>query len=190
MLRPRVRRGEGRVFRLRVELLGVVPPVWRLLEISGRASLDELNAAIEAMFVPATEAYSFEVDGLTFIDANGDPPPGRSTDEVSLDALALHVGSRLTHAADGPSEPWRYAITVEEITPRLVGQRLPACIAGARAAPPDFVESTTEFARLLEVVHTGSTRDDQWNDEFDPDFVDLVTTNAALARVPRHRPDA
>ena len=193
MPRQRIRFGDGRVYRLRVELADVTPAVWRRLEVSGRASLRELHEAVECAFIRAAHAYEFEVDGVRYVDAADDPPPGRSADNASLDSLRLHIGSRFTHDVEGPATPWRYVITVEEIGPRLVGQRVPLCIAARGGAPPEHVESVADFTEFLaawrDPDHPRSAEVRQWHpDAFDPDYTDLAAINAALARVPKHRP--
>ena len=155
-MRPRVRRGAGQVFQLRVELQRVVPTRWRRLEIAGRASLRELDEVIEAAFLPGTGGYRFVVDGVVYDDEGNDPPPGRGADDVSVDTLALHVGARFMLSLDGLTEPWEYILTVEGVTPRLVGQRVPLCTDGAGALP-DWADGPSDIARLLHLSHDGTS---------------------------------
>ncbi len=190
-MKSRIRRGGGRVYGLRAELRGVAPTIWRRLDLSGHASLRELATVIECAFIAGIGGYRFLLDGVHYLDAGDEPPSGRCADDVSLDALALHVGARLVLTVDGLSDPWEYVLTVEEVAPRLVGQRLPVCGAGAGGLP-EFADGPSVVTRLL----------DSWRDPvsaalegamppppgFDPDYVDLVAINAALGRVPRHRP--
>lgn len=196
MTRSRIRFGEGRVFQLRVELDGISPPVWRRIMVSGRASLHELHGVIQRAMGPGVDGgYRFEVDGVRYIDPADEPAPGRAASTVSLESLALHGGARFVHMAEHHAEPWRHLVTLEQTAPRLVGQRLPACIAGGRAAPPDDCAGPRAYRELLAALadpldpHAAELR--SWLPEhFDPDYADVTSINASLARVPKHRPAA
>jgi hypothetical protein len=194
--RSRIRFGDGRVFQLRLELDGVTPTVWRRLMVSARASLHELHGVIErAMGRDPDASYRFDVDGVRYIDPADGPPTGREADAASLESLALHPGARFVHVVENLGEPWRHVLTVEQEAPRLVGQRLPTCVAGARAAPPDDCGGPREYRELLAAL--GDPLDPRaaelrsWlPDHFDPEYADVTSINAALAKVPKHRPAA
>ena len=107
--------------------------------------------------------------------------------------LELHPGAVLLHVAEHHGEPWRDRVTLELVTPRLVGQRLPVCIAGARAAPPDDCESPSQFQAMLAAIayplDPASADLCAWlPDGFDLAYVDLAALNAGLSKIPRHRP--
>jgi hypothetical protein len=196
MSRPRIRFGEGRVFQLRVELDEVAPLVWRRLLVSGRASLHELHDVIErAMGGDTDDGYTIRVDGIAYHPIADEPPRGRECEATSLDDLGLHIGARFEHLAEAHGDPWHHVVTVEQVTLRLVGQRLPACIAGGRAAPPDDCTGPRAYRELLAALadpldpRTADVR--SWlPDHFDPEYVDVTAINAALARIPKHRPAA
>jgi hypothetical protein len=194
--RSRIRLGEGRVLQLRVELEGIAPVVWRRLEVSGRASLHELHGVIQRALGPdADGGYHFDIDGVRFVDPADDTLPGREADNVSLESLALHTGARFTHVAEHHGEPWRHVVTLEKVSPRLVGQRLPVCIAGGRAAPPDECSGPDSYRELLsalrEPLDPRAAELRSWlPDQFDPEYVNVTTINARLAKVPKHRPAA
>ncbi|MGH7582049.1 MAG: plasmid pRiA4b ORF-3 family protein [Gemmatimonadales bacterium] len=194
--RPRIRFGEGRVFQLRIELKGIDPPIWRRVLVSARASLHELHDVIERALGPdGTRGYTFEVDGVGFTDPNGDTALGAQAAGTSLDSLGLHVGARFTHRAENHGDPWTHVLTIEQVVPRFVGQRLPSCVAGRRAAPPDEVSGPAAYRELLAAfsrpLDARSAELRSWLPEhFDPEYADLTTINAALARIPKHRPAA
>lgn len=194
--RIRVRFGDGDVHQLRIELEELVPVVWRRVVVSGRASLHELHEVIQRAFGrEEATGYRFTVDGVEYRDPEDEPAPGREADAAALEDLALHPGARFLHQAEGLGDPWGHVITVEQVTPRLVGQRLPVCLAGGRAAPPDDCDDAPSYARLLQALadplHPRAAELRDWlPEDFDPDYVDLVTINAALGRLPKHRPAA
>lgn len=196
MTRARIRFGEGPVFQLRLELEGITPAVWRRILVSARASLMELHEVIErAIGAGADAGYHFDVDGIRYGDPLDEPVLGRRTDTVALESLGLHLGARFHHIAEHHGEPWRHAVTLERSAARLVGQRLPSCITGCRAAPPPECAGPGAFRELLaQIADPLDPRAAEWRnwlpEHFDPDYADVTAINAALARIPKHRPAA
>ena len=194
--RPRVRLGSGDVFRLRIELDGIVPVVWRRIAVSSRASLHEVHGAIQgALQRDAMVGYHFEVDGVRYVDPTDDLGPGCDAETTALDMLDLHEGARFVHVVDDYHEPWRQVVTLEQLTPRLVGERLPVCLAGRRASPPEDCRGPRDYRDMLAALdepHDPRAADLRtWlPEDFDPEFVDLVRINAALGKIPKHRPAA
>jgi hypothetical protein len=194
--RPRIRHGDGNVVQLRIELEEVHLRVWRRLLVSARASLLELHGVIQrTLGRDGFEAHAFEYDGIRYLDPDAGIENAPATDATSLRSLALNAGVRLVHEVETGSEPWRHVVTVEKITPRLVGQRLPACVDGGGAAPPDDCDGPSHYRDLLALL---DRPDDPWDHElrewlpadFDPRWVDFIAINARLARLPKHRPAA
>lgn len=194
--RPRIRLGSGDVYQLRIELEGISPPVWRRIAVSGRASLHEVHGVIQvAMQRDGTAPYRFEVDGVGYLDPADDPEHGRDAEATALEMLGVREGARWLHVVDDHAEPWCHVVTVERVAPRLVGERLPACVAGRRAPPPEDCRGPRDYRDMLAALH--EPHDPRaadlrtWlPDDFDPEFVDLTTINAALGKVPKHRPAA
>lgn len=190
--RPRIRRGEGGVIQVRLELADVRPTIWRRLLVSTRASLLELHGIIQrALGQEEASQHAFEVDGVRYADP--DECTDCTTETTALNTLALHPGTRITHEVETEGEPWRHVITVEQFTPRLVGQRLPVCLAGEGAAPPDAIEGPGRYQDLLAALDApldprAAELRDWLPQDFDPDYVDLTAINAQLARLPKHRP--
>lgn len=194
--RPRIRHGEGDVAILRAELAGVTPRIWRRLAISTRASLLELHAVIQGAFgqAPAAE-HEFERDGVRYLDPDGADHPSHATDHTALSALGLSPGSRFTHAAATLNDPWRHVLTVEQVTPRLVGQRVPLCLEAFGAPPPDDCDGPTRYRELLAALDAPldprAAELREWLPaDFDPRYANLNAINAQLARLPKHRPAA
>ncbi|HEX3927814.1 MAG TPA: plasmid pRiA4b ORF-3 family protein [Gemmatimonadales bacterium] len=193
--RTRVRSGSGDVYQLRVELEGITPMVWRRVAVSARATLHELHDILQCLLDrddAIADGYAFEVDGLRYADRDSDPAPGHATEMVALESLALHEGSRTLHVAEHHAETWRDTVTLEQMHPRFVGQRLPICLGGGRAAPPPDCDGPRDYASLLdaltEPLDARAAERRSWLPEhFDPEYFNLVALNAALGRIPPHR---
>ncbi len=194
--RPRVRFGSGDVYQLRIELDGILPVIWRRLTVSGRASLHELHGVIQAaMRRDESAAYHFEVDGVRYLDPADGPGRGHDTEATAMAMLGVREGARFLYVVDDHHESWHHVVTVERVTPRLVGERLPACVAGRRAPPPEDCRGPRDYRDMLAALgephdaHAADLR--TWlPDDFDPEFVDLVRINSLLSKVPKRRPAA
>jgi hypothetical protein len=176
---------------LRAELDGVAPAVWRRLLVSGRASLLELHAVVQAAFGQAAWAiHAFTIDGVTWHDPDAGEAGGETTAAAILETLDLAPGTRIVHETEQGTATWRHVLTVEERQPRYVGQRLPACLAAGGASPPEGIDSPERYRAMraaLAAPHgAGDAELREWLPAgFDADFVDLVAINAALADVPK-----
>jgi Plasmid pRiA4b ORF-3-like protein len=203
--RPRVRHDDGNVYQLRVELQGIAPPIWRRVQVSARASLQELHEVIERTMgrdAPVggsgpgagVVGYRFDIDGVAYVDEVEDLPSAVAVDSTSLEALKLHRGARFRHIAEHHGESWRHVVTLEDIGPRLVGSKLPRCVAGGRAAPPETTSGARDYAELLRMLADpldprSADRRSWLPAQFDPEYFNLAAINAALRRVEKRRPD-
>lgn len=194
--RPRVRFGSGDVYQLRLEVDGILPVIWRRILVSGRASLHELHGVIQAtMRRDDSAAYCFEVDGVRYLDPADGPGRGHDAEATALEMLGVREGARFLYVVDDHDEPWYHVVSVERVTPRLVGERLPACVAGRRASPPEDCHGPRDYRDMLVALnepHDARAADLRtWlPDDFDPEFVDLVRINALLSKIPKRRPAA
>lgn len=194
--RPRIRHGEGHIAVLRIEVLDVTQPIWRRLLVSMRASLLELHGIIQhSLGQFAAEEHHFELDGVRYVDPGAAERHRRATDETAIASLALGPGSRMVHLAATESEPWRHVVSVEQVGPRLVGQRVPLCLDGSGAPPPDDCDGPRRYTELLQALASPldprAAELREWlPEEFDPRYVDLNAVNAQLSRLPKHRPAA
>jgi hypothetical protein len=177
-------------------MLDVGQPIWRRLLVSMRASLLELHGIIQhSLGQFAADEHHFELDGVRYVDPGAAGRHRRATDQTAIASLGLDPGARLLHLAATESDPWRHVVSVEQIGPRLVGQRVPICLAGGGAPPPEDCDGPRRYTTLLAAL---AAPFDPWAAElrewlpaeFDPRYVDLNAVNAQLSRLPKHRPAA
>jgi hypothetical protein len=193
LARPRIRHGDGSVVHLRVRLAGVTMSVWRRLEVSSRATLQELHAILQRSFGQLdAAAHQFRVDGVDYHAPEPGLASNHATDQTDLRALSLQRGDRFTHTAETSADPWQHDIVVENRTTRLIRQRLPWCTEGGGASPPEDCDGPLRYNELLAAFHApldASTAElREWLPaEFEPEFVDLTAINAELGRLPKQR---
>ncbi len=191
--RPKLRHGDGAVVQVRADLDGLDLFVSRRLLVSTRALLLELHVILQRAFGQHESAeHHFDVDGVVYVDPEGSEDATHATDRNDLRSLGLHAGLTLLHEAATDSSAWHHTVTVEQLSPRLTGQRLPWCIEGEGASPPEDSDGPERYGEMLAALDSPldprAAELRQWlPEQFDPTFCDVPAINAALARVPRLR---
>lgn len=144
--RRRPRRADVVSYRVRVDLNGTKPPLWRRLELASDLFLDQVHEVMQAAFGwtdshlhqfgsgpghygPATEHYlcPFQVE-------EGDP--GVPEEDVRLDEVLAEPGDKLFYDYDF-GDGWQHTIRLEAVLPRVTSAPRAACIAGRRDGPPE-----------------------------------------------------
>jgi len=144
----------GSVYRLKITLLNTKPPIWRRVLVQGTATLGDLHEIIQAAFGWwDTHLHVFEVGP----DMYGMPdpewamgPPTSDERGTRLDAIA-EAGTSFRYTYDF-GDDWEHRIMVEEVAPASPGIRVPSCIGGRRACPPEDCGGPWGYRRLLEVL--------------------------------------
>jgi hypothetical protein len=144
--RRRERRPDVVTYRVRVDLDGTEPPLWRRLDLASDMLLDEVHGVLQA-------AFGWTDSHLHEFSANGDPSDPRAErylspvdvaegedgvpeHEVRLDELLADAGDELFYVYDF-GDDWRHTVRLEEVLPRDDGAPRAACTAGQRPAPAE-----------------------------------------------------
>lgn len=124
-----------RIYRLRIDLKGAKPPIWRRVEVPGDLTLAGLHEVIQTVFEwEGCHLHVFETARGEFGD--GDVALGHRHDgEVTVDQ-ALQGATRIGYVYDY-GDYWQHVIRVESVKEPEPGTVYPRCIGGRRAAPPE-----------------------------------------------------
>lgn len=175
-------------WKIRVELKSVRPPIWRRLLVSDRTTLGHLHRLIQDAFGwEDRHLHEFEVAGVRYGDPANDEFGDRDVhdeQDVRLNKLSLHPGDRFGYVYDF-GDNWQHAIFVEEIVPAESSGKVPMCLGGARACPPEDVGGIGGYARFLAAIadeahpeHRSSLR---WiGGSFDPERFEPADANRRL----------
>lgn len=144
--RRRPRRADVVSYRVRVDLNGAKPPLWRRLELACDLYLDQVHEIMQVAFGwtdshlhqfgsgpahydPATEHYlcPFQV---------GEGDPGVPEEDVRLDEVLAEPGDKLFYDYDF-GDGWQHTIRLEATLPRPSSAPRAVCIAGRRDGPPE-----------------------------------------------------
>lgn len=178
---------------LRIELKEVAPLVWRRVLVPDQWTLASLHHYVQwVMGWTDSHAHEFEVGaGLVAPDwwireAGSAEEASRYRDErrVSVAAVVSELGLRgeFEYRYD-MGDGWEHRIVIESPPTSTVGDsRLPICLAGENACPPEDVGGPHGYALFLEIL--SDRRHEQHGDMmrwiggvFDPKGFDLNRIN-------------
>jgi hypothetical protein len=178
-----------KAWQIRVDLTGIRTPVWRRILVPDHIHLLALHELIQAAFGwQDYHLHEFEIHGARY----GDPETDEFGEfdliderETELRELGLTEGDRFTYEYDF-GDSWRHTILLEKILTVEKRARLPRCLGGQRACPPEDVGGTSGYAEFLEALtdpgHPKQRRYLEWvGGVFDPEAFDLKAANARIA---------
>ena len=201
--RRRPRRPHGVTYRVRVDLKGTKPPLWRRLELSSDLFLDEVHQVIQEafgwtdshlhQFGSGPDPYSAETELYLCPFQLEDGETGVAEEEVRLDEVLVDPGDKLFYAYDF-GDDWQHVIKLEIVTARQDPLQRAICTGGRRDGPaedcggaysyelitaatdpanPDHADAVADFAQIF-------------GDDIDPGAIgttrfDLDQINEALA---------
>ena len=185
-------------FRVRLDLHGAKPKVWRRLELSGDLSLPRLHDVIQAaMGWYDSHLHRFRTGSdhrsphfITHFDLD-EGEDGTLEDDVRLDQLVAEKGDELWYEYDF-GDGWDHRLVVEEV---LEEPPTASCCTGGRmACPPEdcggiggyeelaaWVRRGYDDAQLPGVFDDAAHAQDWLPVDWHPDHFDVEEANAALA---------
>ncbi|MDN5859846.1 MAG: plasmid pRiA4b ORF-3 family protein, partial [Pseudonocardia sp.] len=142
----RPRRRDVATLRVRVDLQGAKPPLWRRLELASDMLLSELHPVLQVAFgwtdshlhrfSSGTSIYDRSVEAYLMPYEVEEGEAGVPEAEVRLDELLVDVGDRLTYGYDF-GDDWMHAVRLEAVLPRGASAPRAVCTAGRRPGPAE-----------------------------------------------------
>ena len=184
-----------RIARIRIELKGVDPAIWRRVEIPLTASLKGLHDVIQAVMpFEHYHLFRFEVGGKRY--GISDPQWDHVRD--TLDAKNIRVGTLVERGARAFSytydfgDDWRHSVTIEDVATANPKLEYPRFIDGSRRGPPEDVGGIPGFEEFLDAMadprHPEHQRLTQWyGSSFDPDDLNLPVINDRIGKLAKRR---
>jgi len=169
------------IARVRIELEGTDPLVWRELDLPLSTTLAALHDIIQiVMGWWDYHLYEFVIGDRVY----GVPSPDDEIYERKVyQARALRLGTVLERGVRtflyvyDFGDNWQHRITVGEVRQGDADVEYPRFIAGARRAPPEDVGSISGFEEFLEAMADPEHEEHEWMLEwygkpFDPEDID------------------
>lgn len=142
----RERRPDVVTCRVRVDLSGTKPPLWRRLELASDLFLDELHDVLQVAFGwldghlhrfgSGPDYYARETEYYLCPWEVEDGDEGIPEQEVRVDEVLVDVGDRLFYAYDY-GDDWQHVIELEAILPRDDTAPRAVCTKARRDGPPE-----------------------------------------------------
>ena len=180
------------VLQFKLSLCGVSkPPVWRRLLVPADIRLSQVHDVIQAaMGWTDTHLHAFS----TAYGDYGPPDPGldhRDERKARLADFLAEPGDRIRYAYDF-GDFWEHDIVLEKSLESEPDARLPACVAGKGACPPEDCGGVWGYADLRDTLANPASGEHdamlEWlgldsADDFDPATFDVDEANEILGMV-------
>lgn len=177
------------IYQLKITLKDVRPPIWRRVQVASDRTLGKLHQIIqEAMGWANSHLHSFSIGGVEY----GQPMPEYDFDvkneqRVKLSQVVIGEKFKFLYTYD-MGDSWEHEILVEKVLPADPQVRLPVCLTGKRACPPEDCGGVWGYASFLEAIqepdHLEHEAMLEWvGGEFDSEFFDLDAVNRLLRQI-------
>jgi hypothetical protein len=166
--------------RIRVDIDGIEPPIWRRLDVASDLTLDRVDAVLQLAFgwqnshlhsftTPVGRHHDRAERYLTAFDvAEGDDGIGESA--VELGELLVDAGDKLSYTYDF-GDDWEHTLILESVRSRSAGTSRAVLVAGRRAGPPEDCGGVRGYQELLTRGATAG----------DPEHLDVARITTDLA---------
>ena len=176
------------IFQVKVTLDGIRPPIWRRLLVPGDISLREFHDILQIAFGWTDSHLHMFVAGE---DRYGLPDPDGELDWLKNDAR-VKLGQLLVKPKDSLiyeydfGDSWTHKIVVEKAVSELGPAKVPSCIGGARASPPEDCGGVWGYTEFLKAIgnprHPEHEEMLEWaGGAFDSEHFDAEEINQELA---------
>ena len=176
------------IYRIKVTLRHIAPPIWRRIEVPGDIKLGKLHDVIQmAMGWTDSHLHGFRVGHVNYGVPNPDFPDDTQNERnVRLDQIA-DEGDTIIYDYDF-GDSWEHDLKIEKILPPEPDAHYPRCLKGSRACPPEDCGGPPGYERLLEALHDPKHEEHEemreWiGGDFDPEAFDLDEVNQVLKRM-------
>jgi hypothetical protein len=178
------------VLQLKISLVGSKPPIWRRVIVPEFLTLADLHRVIQiVMGWQNSHLHEFEVSGERYTEFEEDIQSGAGDSTAfTLRSLRLNREDQTFLYNYDFGDDWLHKIVVESSRPADDSVKLPVCVAGRRAGPPEDSGGVHRYAYLLEAVSDPANPDHQelsaWlPPDFDPEAFDVDRVNRDLRRL-------
>ncbi|MBN1680929.1 MAG: plasmid pRiA4b ORF-3 family protein [Anaerolineae bacterium] len=177
------------IYQIKITLKDSRPPIWRRLLVSGDTTLAKLHRIIqETMPWQDYHLHQFMVGDVYYgVPSSEDWYEVKSEHHVKLSQIAPREKATFTYEYDF-GDGWLHTLLVETILPPDPEKKLPVCIKGMRACPPEDVGGIWGYETFLEAIKNPAHEEHhdylEWvGGAFDPEAFDLAAMNERLKKL-------
>jgi hypothetical protein len=176
------------LYEIRVQLRDIEPLIWRILRVRPQTRLARLHKILQkAMGWTNSHLHLFEIDGKPY--GEGDFEWDFDVQDyrgMRLEKIFVEGRTSILYEYD-LGDDWRHDVTLLGTVEGEPGEKI-ACVAGARACPPEDCGGVTGYYHLLEALADPEHEDHdmllEWvGGRFDPEAFDQERVDRALKRL-------
>ncbi len=177
------------IYQLKIALEGSKPPIWRRVLVADDTSLGDLHTIIQiTMGWHNCHLHQFVHDRVLYGELNDDfEPMGmdmRDETETCLSELVKKEKDFLHYEYDF-GDGWMHRVSIEKVLPLEAEKKLPRCLKGVKACPPEDCGGIWGYMEMLNVLEDENDpeRDnilDWLGGDFDPAEFSLREVNGML----------
>jgi len=186
LAKPSTAKSLRSIYQLKIILNDIRPPIWRRFLIASTESLTDLHLVIQIV-MGWTDSHLHEF--IKGRERYGVPDEDFPTDvldesEFRIDQILKQEKEKLRYTYDF-GDSWDHDIVLEKILPFETQTRLPVCLKGSRACPPEDIGGLPGYEMFLEAIadpnHPEHDEMLEWFGEpFDPEHFDVIKVNDLL----------
>lgn len=178
------------ILQLHIELREITPKVWRRVLVPETITLQKLHSVIQSAFQwGGGHLHEFEAAGVRYgtLDPDYDEPGSVLSERTRLTKAMTRSGT-IDYVYDF-GDHWQHRVKVEKVLPSMPDLKLPVCVDGANAAPPDDCGGAPgymDFVQAMADPHHEEHEDmKRWigRDSWDPAAFDIDSVNAWFAEI-------
>ena len=180
------------IYQLKVTLERSKPPIWRRILVPSNINLGQFHIVLQIVMGWENSHLHQFIVGQTFYGMTDDEIGAdfgldiEDETQYRLDDLLTTEKSSLLYEYDF-GDGWNHKVVLEKKLPYDKAAKLPSCIKGKRACPPEDCGGVWGYEELLEVIKQPSHPEYdsmiEWlGGEFDPEEFDIEETNKVLSR--------
>lgn len=181
---PTVPRPKDQILRLRVAIDGILPPIYRKIDVPNTLSFAQLHDVLQIAFDwHNCHLYEF---------VNGQERIGEEEADIDSSKLLLKerlylLGQKIFYIYDF-GDYWEHIIEVEKIFDADLDKFYPACVSGKLNAPPEDVGGMPGFEDFVNAMedeeHPSHEEFLEWYGEYyDSSFFSRKTVNDQLKKM-------
>lgn len=181
------------IYRLKLTLRHIRPPIWRRLEVPSHLTLLQLHRVFQrAMGWSDEHLHEFRRGDVTYGRSDREMGLYRESEgRVLLEDVLTAPRQKMAYVYDF-GDHWVHDVLLERVTAADASLRYPRVVAGARACPPEDVGGAPGYAHFVEVIANENHpeyRDmlDWAGGHTDPEAFELAATDTAVQRAVRVR---
>ncbi|MCK4842877.1 MAG: plasmid pRiA4b ORF-3 family protein [Methylococcales bacterium] len=176
------------IYQLKISLTGSKPAIWRRVLVVSDSSLKDLHLTIQiAMGWSNCHLHQFISNGIFYGIKDDDFDFGMEIEDENdykLNQLLKSEKDFIQYEYDF-GDGWIHKVILEKILPFNIENKLPLCIKGKRACPPEDCGGIWGYEELLETINDSDHPEHdsmlEWlGDPFDSEALDIDNINKQL----------